>query len=563
MPEISFVNVQEDLWKSATNGNTVIWDGMSTVWLNDSYTKKSLRLPVSEGRLSWCGGNNTNFMPPNLGVAFNTEIVPYGTGGSVWSAQYEKYVSYYTLSPTLGVGMAAIGTTSSNANIRGTDVWINFTEGKAHNLTGYSKQTLSTIKYQESASLFFYAIPISKIPSPVENKDIDGYYIGISAFVLFEGGEILNTPPTNSGDYIIDFDTSLFDARTYLSITSDAPVYPPEGGDPYNPGGNSGVGGGEGNFDNTTVPVDIPELPTLSAVDTGFISLYNPSLSQLNNLASYMWSDLFDLDTFKKIFADPMSAILGLSIVPVAVPNGGAVDVKIGNISTGVSMSKATTQYVSVDCGTLNVEEYWGAYLDYSPYTKAEIYLPYIGARPIDIDDVMKKSVHVVYHIDILSGACCAYVKCGESVLYTFVGQCTASIPITGNDWTNVINGALSIAASVGSMIATGGATAPMAINSIASSAVNNLKPQIEKSGSISGVGGMLGIQTPYLILTRPNQAKPENLNTYTGYPSYVTASLSTISGYTEIDNIHLENVPATEAELGEIETLLKGGVIF
>lgn len=333
--------------------------------------------------------------------------------------------------------------------------------------------------------------------------------------------------------------------------------------DPFSPGGNSSTGGGTGSFDGTGDSIAVPGLPTLSAVDTGFITLFNPTLYQIRDLCSYMWSDLFDLDSLKKLFADPMQAILGLSIVPVAVPNSGAREVKVGNISTGVSMNVATQQYVTVDCGTLNVNEYWGAYLDYDPYTKAEIYLPYIGTHAIAVDDIMNKPVHVVYNIDILSGACCAHIKCGDSVLYSFMGQCSAQIPITGNDWGSVINGALSIAGAIGSMVATGGASAPLAVSAIASTAVNSVKPNIEKSGAMSGSGGMLGVQIPYLILTRPRQALPVKQNEFMGYPAFIASKLADLTGYTEVETVHLDNIPATDAELSEIETLLKGGVIL
>ena len=112
-------------------------------------------------------------------------------------------------------------------------------------------------------------------------------------------------------------------------------------------------------------------------------------------------------------------------------------------------------------------------------------------------------------------------------------------------------------------MVATGGASAPMAAGMIASTAVNGMKPNVEKSGSMSGTGGMLGIQTPFLILTRPRQALPARQNKFTGYPSFITESLGDLSGYTEIEEIHLENISATESELSEIENLLKSGVIF
>lgn len=350
---------------------------------------------------------------------------------------------------------------------------------------------------------------------------------------------------------------------------------PDMGKDPYERDGtsgddNTGGQGGTGNLDGTSDNIDIPDLPTLSAVDTGFVTLFNPSGGQLKALANYMWSnDLFDLDTYKKIFNNPMDCIMGLAIVPVSVPSSGSAGVTVGNILTSISMPKVSTQYVEVDCGTLNVNEYWGAYLDYDPYTKAEIYLPYCGTHALKTDDIMNKTVHVVYHVDILSGACCAYVKCGNSVLYSFIGQCSSSIPVSGSDMTNVINGVLGIAGAVGSMVATGGLSAPVsagtAVGAITSTASNvmNMKPNVEKSGAMGGTGGMLGVQTPYIILTRPKQCLPANQNSFEGYPSYITRTVSSLSGYTTFEEIHLDGMSCTDAEKTEIENILKTGVIL
>ena len=377
-----------------------------------------------------------------------------------------------------------------------------------------------------------------------------------------KGASIYYRPANNPPSFSI-FGSTIRGLNVIREVLLLNPYTPePEETDPYSPGGSSGTGGGTGNFDGTGDDIAIPGLPTLSAVDTGFITLFNPSISQLKSLSDYLWSG-FDLNTFKKIFANPMDCILGLSIVPVSVPNGELKEVSVGNIPTGVSMTVAASQYVIVDCGTLNVNEFWGAYLDYDPYTKAEIYLPYIGTHPISVDDIMGKSVHVVYHIDILSGACTAFVKCGGSVLYEFIGQCSSSIPVTGNDWTNVINGVLSVSAAIGTMVATGGVTAPMAASAIASTAVNSMKSNVEKSGSMSGTGGMLAVQTPYLILTRPRQAMPASQNKFMGYPSFITSKLGSLSGYTVVEEIHLENISGTEQELSEIENLLKTGVIL
>lgn len=362
---------------------------------------------------------------------------------------------------------------------------------------------------------------------------------------------------------IPEFDLSRTPALTHQTVQdfwSQVDTFQPN--DPYDPGNISESGGGDGDFIGTNYPVDFSTVPTLSATDSGFITLFNPSLAQLQALATYLWSS-FPLDIFKKLFSNPMDCILGLSIVPINVPSGGTREVKVGNVGTGINMTTASTQYVTVNCGSINLHEYWGAYLDYSPYTKLEIYLPYIGTHALNIDDCMGKTLEVQYMVDILSGACICEIKCGNHVLYNFIGQCASVIPITGQDFSNVVNGIINIAGSIGSMVATGGATAPLAVPNMVGTVANSFKPEIEKSGSCSGTAGLMGIQKPYLILTRPKQCKPAEQNTFTGYPSYITSRLSTLSGYTKVHTIHLDNVDATEQEKAEIESLLKSGVII
>lgn len=352
--------------------------------------------------------------------------------------------------------------------------------------------------------------------------------------------------------------------RIIVNSQNEFDIFKPWITDPYGDGGDTTTSTPTGDFDDTSDPIDFPSLPSIGATDTGLITLYNPSLSEIRALANYMWTNpAFDITAWKKIFADPIDAILGLSIVPVAVPDGGVRPIAVGNLTTDVNMNVAAQQYIEVQCGALNVNEFWSSYLDYDPYTKAEIFLPYCGTHQLSIDDVMNKTIEVRYHIDILSGSCCAYVKCGESVLYQFIGQCSSSIPVASGDFSEIVSSAIMAALAVGSVVATGGAAAPFALPVYTANAVNILKEKVQKSGSLSGTGGMLAIQKPYLILTRPRQAHPANQNHYTGYPSFITENLSELSGYTEIEKIHLENVQATDNELNEIVSLLESGVIF
>ena len=97
--------------------------------------------------------------------------------------------------------------------------------------------------------------------------------------------------------------------------------------------------------------------------------------------------------------------------------------------------------------------------------------------------------------------------------------------------------------------------------------------------GTISRNGGFtdgsmgLGIQYPYIVVSRPEQNIPSDYGAYFGYPSNINESLYNLKGYTEIGEIHLTNiftnyyenvnVYPTSEELSAIENILKGGVIL
>ena len=233
--------------------------------------------------------------------------------------------------------------------------------------------------------------------------------------------------------------------------------------DPYSGAGDSTTGGGDGTFDGSSDPVPVPNLPSVGAQDSGFITLFTPTASQMKDLAHYMWvNPLFDIETgFKKLFADPMDCILGLSVVPVTIPTSGSKSVNIGNLVTSVTMNVASQQYIEVDCGTVTMDRYFGSYLDFEPYTKISIFLPYCGTHSLNMDDIAGKTIGIVYHIDILTGSCIAFIKCGNSVLYEFNGACSSNIPVNSLNFASTIENAIRIAVNIGTTVATAGASAP------------------------------------------------------------------------------------------------------
>ena len=338
--------------------------------------------------------------------------------------------------------------------------------------------------------------------------------------------------------------------------------------DPFEPAGESTPDGwGDGDFDFSSTDIPIPTLPTIGAQDTGFSTLYAPSAVQLKSLASYLWAGSFDPDNLRKIVANPMDVIMGLYIIPTGGghPTSVSSQLVVGNISTGLTMPKVSEQYFEVDCGTIAVKNKWGSYLDYFPYSKLSLYLPYIGFVPLNANDCMGGSIKVVYHVDVVSGTCVAFVYCVSNrnrdghTLYTFEGACSTICPVTSGQYACVFD-MISNAASAATSRARSN---PRALTEVKNAIHNSVAPEVTRSGEFGGSGGLMSIQYPFLILTVPHMAIPGFQNTYIGYPSFVTKQMSDLIGYAEVLVTHLNGMSATSEEINEIIALLSEGVIF
>ena len=336
-----------------------------------------------------------------------------------------------------------------------------------------------------------------------------------------------------------------------------SPSYKPFENNPSGPGG--GTGGYKPKGDETGKP----GLPTSTVLSSGFIAMYTPTLSQLQQLGTKLWSNDF-VNSFLKLWNDPMEAIISLALVPFTPASSGSTFCKIGNYDTEISMPRVTSQYQTFSCGSVHVDEYWGNALDYNPYTHAEIFLPFVGMKQLDIDDVMGKTVEVDYNVDVLGGEAIVYVTVNNRVLYDFRCNLQTNIPISSSSFANLYSGLLSAVKGIGIGAAIGGGVGAAA--GALTSAVNVVTSKhssVERSGDLSPNAGTLGLLTPYIILHRPVQSLPSNFGHFKGYPSNVTRALGAVSGYTEVEYIHLDGVSATEEEKEEILSLLKAGVIL
>lgn len=333
--------------------------------------------------------------------------------------------------------------------------------------------------------------------------------------------------------------------------------------DPLFYGDVSTPGGGDGDYnDNTSDTIGLPDLTALnqnSISNTKFLTCYKMTQAQLSKLGDELWSENFFHQISNSVLK-PTDFIVNLSLLPVEV--GGVTKyIKAGKIYlNGARGTLISQQFIRVDCGTLEVKKKWGGAIDYQ--TDVSIFLPFIGEQSLNTNEVMGASLNVIYTVDILSGSCIASIRVIkdnlDAVLYQFTGNMASNYPITSADYSAIFSATLQVAIGETNMGNAGG------VLSMVSATSNLLRgPEVKRTGSLASASGFMGIKKPYLILSRPIQSLPSEYNTFRGYVSNITLSLSECSGYTKVAEIHMENIPATSAELDELDALLKAGVIF
>ena len=352
-----------------------------------------------------------------------------------------------------------------------------------------------------------------------------------------------------------------FDFTTDYNSGYEPPQPPPEY--PFEDDSNEG-GGGTGDYRDTSDTIPIDGTPTNSAIASGFVNAYLLTQQNVNDFHAYLFSTDF-LDNVKKLMNDPIDYILAFMLAPYTPDTSAATNIMIGGTNSEVAATRISSGYKTLDCGTITLKEFWGKFYDYNPYTKVQIYIPFIGVRALDIDDVMAGEVNLKYRIDVLTGGCVATVSVNNTrgtngAIYNFEGNCHSHIPISGKNYletiTNVLGASVSAAGSIATSPTPELATAAGAINVLRSA-----KTTVEHAGNLSGATGLLANYTPFLIVSRPSQSLAANYNHYKGFISNVTKTLGELSGYTEVFELVQTNIHCTLDEFDEINELLKEGV--
>lgn len=332
----------------------------------------------------------------------------------------------------------------------------------------------------------------------------------------------------------------------------------------------------QGGYSPVPFVPDIQGFPTIiPSSGPGLIHVYNPTPTEFVNFGKWLWVTYADA-SIDKIWNNPFDGVIGAFEIYSTPAVDGKDNIYSGFLTCPVESNLVRQRYTKIDCGSIIVPEYYGNYLDYAPYTKVHMYLPFIGIVELNSDDIIGHAVNTAYYVDAYNGSCIAQItvaKTGyENTVYQFSGNCAVEVPLAGGSQAAIRAGMISAAATgitsviggvasmLGGRIGAGISTIAYGAGSAVSQAVSN-KSSVQHSGTFGASYGAMGIKIPYIIVHRPIQKEVYNYNRDYGFPAHKRVVIGACSGYIRVREVDVVSAHATDDEKAKIEEMLKGGV--
>ena len=304
-------------------------------------------------------------------------------------------------------------------------------------------------------------------------------------------------------------------------------------------------------------------------------SLYNKL--DLEKIAQWFYNQTEKIDIANNVISlkEIPFSLSALNIVPIDT------DLKIGgvnvtynneNIKVGQIVSPATTS-VSVTFGEFNIPRLSNTFLDYSPYTKYELLLPF-APTPVTLPDwCVNKTVQAIFLYDIYTTSCQYVIECNGERICSVSGIFGIDRPISAQNValkdasrlsaqvataSSVLGGVMSSASGNIGGIVSGAIGGVSALSQMIMSGKQNYMYTVGANGDSSSVGLCHAV---HLKITRTLSAEDSNFTHVYGRPLCKYKKLSSVTGYTKCDNVNTTGLSCSENEKQLIKRLLETGI--
>ena len=384
-----------------------------------------------------------------------------------------------------------------------------------------------------------------------------------------ELSELVNSVPVDDTTSLIDGTTSVGDIETDINT-------------------NNGSNG-------SLVPVQVPRK-TITDTGIGFFStLYDVNALQLMNIADAVSSAGWLNDAFTKLTGNPVEGIFSLMAVPFAPPaNSGNNDVvqcykrpftyNNGSNLVTVHGNVITNFKAEVDMGSVDISNWplTSSFRDYSPYTKAKIYLPFVGEIDLDLslilsDNYDNATLSLVYTVELYTGTATIELKLTNDTLTDkTILQTTAVVgmmlPVSGGSFGSILGSIIGVVGGVagGAIGMAAGGPIGGAIGAGVGRAVSGVgnalgTSNVSRSSSASANAGFTSNLAPYITITQYNPVEVYDTAGYeksVGKPTYTLSRLKALDSgtYVKVLSSKLNGINATAEEKETLAQILENG---
>lgn len=143
------------------------------------------------------------------------------------------------------------------------------------------------------------------------------------------------------------------------------------------------------------------------------------------------------LDQF--LTSNPIDCIVSLQRYPMEIPAVGDTTIVLGKYDTSLHAKpmEKTAFFYLFNGNTIN-PKFGDSFLDYQPFTKMELYVPFCGTIQINPADILGRKLNVQLVVDFTTGTATGFVMSDNLVIETVNGNIAIDIPVTGIQQTTV-----------------------------------------------------------------------------------------------------------------------------
>ena len=303
---------------------------------------------------------------------------------------------------------------------------------------------------------------------------------------------------------------------------------------------------------------DTPDDSTDVSVSGEVCKTFKIEQIELKKLSQFLWtSDFFD--NILLVNNSPIENIISLkALIGTVGTTGSSKALTLGNVTTTANVTPCNESIV-INVGSITLPRKYNNFLDFEPYTKVQIYLPFYGCAMLDSSLVIGRTISIKYIIDVITATAKIKIIHDNKTLYEFKTTCGSDLPITSSNRASVEMGYLSSGVGMGISIASGNLLGGLASGlSMAQSQYHS-----STSGNVSGVLNFHDSRMVTILVDRPVYTELRNFNKTHGRVCNLSKTLKNLKGFTKCaENVQIPFNCLDEERTMIIEQLTSGVII-